>query len=89
MRDKAAGDHPKLMIKPALTISVQVHNIDYPWTAWFWFYINVPAELAICHHYNIYRIPKDTIYSNIMARYERPVLEGIRKRICHVSIKKK
>ena len=69
MRDKVAGDHPKLMIKPALTISVQVHNINYPWTAWFWFYINVPEE--------------------IMARYERPVLEGIRKRICHVSIKKK
>ena len=88
MRDKDAVDHPKLMIKPALIISAHIHHIDYAWTTWFSFHINVPAKLAICHHYNIYRRPKDTFYSNIMARYERPLLEGIKKRICHVSMKK-
>ena len=82
MRDKVAGDHPKLMIAPVRTISVQVHSIDRQTTQRLNKHFFVPTELGLCHHYSRFRKPKDIFYSNIMARYKEQVLEGIRKHMC-------
>ena len=83
MREKVAADHPKLMITPARTISVQVHRVEHQTTQRLHKHFSVPTEFGLCHHYAKFRKPLSIFYSNIMTRYERPVLEGIKKRMCH------
>ena len=82
MRDEVAGDHAKLIIAPARTISVQVHNIERQTIRQLQKHFFVPTEFGLCHHYSKFRRPQNAFYSNVMARYKEQVLEGIKKIMC-------
>ena len=75
-RSLAAQDHPKLMIRPKFVTSVQVHRL-VGWIEGSMEEYIVPENVATCHHYRLQYRPSPVKYSNVTARYLKPILKSL------------
>lgn len=82
IRDDHAHDHPKVIIRPLLTLLVQVHDIGRCVSGKIKAMV-IDEKIASCHHY---RVPdgegRNVLYDGIMSRYKDMVFNGIRNTLC-------
>ena len=77
IRTVNAKDHAKVIIRPMLTTSLQVHHIDGSVKGAKRCY-SVPQNVGTCHHYRSNVKQKGSVkYSNVTARYLKPILKSL------------
>lgn len=81
LRERRAWDHPKVVVRPLKTLLPQVHSsIGMKGTKGK----KVSHKLATCHHYRreLGTEKTDAYYSNLMNKYIKEVLPGVKKTMC-------